>query len=395
MGYDLRRGLHDLGDQPPQGGAPLDPERVLGRVRRARAARAAAVGVTSAAAVLGLTLAVQALPLTDDDPRPGPGATSEPAPSEPAPSPTPTATAGPSPAPSSTSSATAETPAPPPVLPLVAVTVDGEVVTLDPATGERLATLHTGIDVTDGMVDVTMDHERGVVYVSRRPADGEAKGEILRVPAGGGAAEVLLARAWSPLLGPDGTFLVAHAVDPTTNASSLAFVDLTSGAVRYLPQVDDYAGRWLEPYSWSPDGATLYLSIGAEDSSGLRTLPVDAASLDEAGLIVAGEGEEWEGTVPLGPDLLAVAVRGEGGEPAPGTFGLLLVDPASGAPVDEIEGLRGRWARDLVATGDGGLVVLTGSWSAPTPELTYGGLFRWDGAEGLVPLAEGIVAVGG
>ncbi|MFS0702322.1 hypothetical protein AB6N24_20300 [Cellulomonas sp. 179-A 4D5 NHS] len=390
MGYDLRRGLHDLGDQPPQGGTPLDPERVLGRVRRARAARAAAVGVTSAAAVLGLTLAVQALPLTGDDPRPGPAATSEPVPS-----PTPTATGQPSPAPSGTPSPTAESAAPPAVLPLVAVTADGEVVTLDPATGERLTTLHTGVDVADGMVDVTMDHARGVVYVAQRPADGAAKGEILRIPVAGGAAELFLARAWSPLLSPDGTLLAAHALDPTTNASSLAVVDLASGDVRYLPQVDDYAGRWLEPYSWSPDGSTLYLSIGAEDSSGLRTLPLDATSLDEAGLIVSGEGEEWETTVPLGPGLLAVAVRGEGWEPATETFGLRLVDRASGAPVDEIDGMRGRWARDLVATSDGGLVVLAGRWSAPTPELTYDGLYRWDGAEGLVLLAEGIVAVGG
>ncbi|WP_258724125.1 hypothetical protein [Cellulomonas sp. NS3] len=390
MGYDLRRGLHDLGDQPPQGGTPLDPGRVLGRVRRARAARAAAVGVTSAAAVLGLTLVVQALPLTDDDPSPGPAATSEPAPS-----PTPTATAQPSPTPSVTPSPTAEVPAPAAVLPLVAVTAQGEVVTLDPATGERLATLHTGIDVGDAMVDVTMDHARGVVYVAQRPADGQSKGEILRIPVGGGAAELLLARAWSPLLSPDGTFLVAHAVDPTTNASSLAIVDVESGDVRYLPQVDDYAGRWLRPYSWSPDGATLYLSIGAEESSGLRTLPVDATSLDEAGGISPSAGEQWETTVPLGPDLLAVAVRGEGWEPATDEFGLRLVDRASGAPVDEIDGARGRWARDLVATSDGGLVVLVGTWSAPTPELTYDGLYRWDGAEGLVLLAEGIVAVGG
>ncbi|MBB2924058.1 hypothetical protein [Cellulomonas cellasea] len=388
MGYDLRRGLHDLGDQPPQGGTALDADRVLGRVRRARAARAAAVGVTSAAAVLGLTLAVQAFPLTDDGPRPGPAATSEPAP-------TPTPTATPEQTPTQAPTSTLEpTQAPPPVVPLVAVTAEGDVVTLDPATGERLATLYSGIDVGDGMVGVTMDHERGVVYVAQRPADGQAKGEILRIPVGG-AAELLLARAWSPLLSPDGTFLVAHAVDPESNASSLAFVDLASGDVRYLTQGSDSAGLWLNPHSWSPDGATLYLNIGVEESSGLRTLPVGATSLDEAGLIPSSEGEEWEQTVPVGPDLLAVSVRGEGWEPADETFGLRLVDRVSGSPVDEIDGMRGRWARDLVATRDGGLVVLAGTWSAPTPELTYDGLYRWDGAEGLVLLTEGIVAVGG
>lgn len=387
MGYDLRRGLHDLGDQPPQGGTPLDADRVLGRVRRTRAARAAAVGVTSAAAVLGVTLAVQAFPLRDGDPSPLPAATSEPAPS-PAVTAQPTPTTSPTPTPP-TPTATS------PARPLVAVTAAGEVVTLDPATGERLATLHTGIDVGDGVVDVTMDHEHGVVYVAQRPADEQSKGEILRIPVDGSAAELLLARAWSPLLGPDGTFLVAHAVDPATNASSLAFLDLATEEVRYLPQVDDYAGRWLEPYSWSPDGATLYLAVGAEDSSGLRTLPVGATSLDQAGLIASSAGEEWEHTVPLGPDLLAVAVRGEGWEPATETFGLRLVDRATGAPVDEIDGMRGRWTHDLAATADGGLVVLAGSWSAPTPEGVFEGLYRWDGAEGLVLLAEGIVAIGG
>lgn len=386
MGYDLRRGLHDLGDQPPQGGSPLDPGRVLGRVRRTRAVGAAAVGVTSAAAVLGLTFAVQAFPLAGDGARPGPAATGEPVPS-----PTPTTTAEPSPTPSLSPS---PTPVPPPAaLPLVAVTVAGEVVTLDPATGERLATIWTGIGVEDvGRVDVTTDRARSVVYVGHRSAAGE--NEILRIPVDGGEPEVL-GRGWSPLLSPDETFLVAAAVDPATDASALAVVDLASGGVRYLPQPDDYTGRWLRPYSWSPDGTTLYLAVGVEESSGLRTLPVDATSLDQAGLIASSEGEEWEHTVPLGPDLLAVAVRGEGSQPATERFGLRLVDRASGAPVDEIEGMRGRWTYDLVATSDGGLVVLAGSWSAPTPELVLDGLYRWDGAEGLVLLSEGIVAVGG
>jgi hypothetical protein len=112
-------------------------------------------------------------------------------------------------------------------------------------------------------------------------------------------------------------------------------------------------------------------------------------------VIVSAEGEEWEDTVPLGPDLLAVAVRGEGWEPAPDTFGLRVVDRASGRPVDEIDAMRGRATHDLAATSDGGLVILAGTWSAPTPELLFEGLYRWDGAEGIVLLAEGIVAVGG
>lgn len=383
MGYDLRRGLHDLGDQPPQGGTPLDPERVLGRVRRARAARAAAVGVTSAAAVLGLTLAVQALPLTDDDPRPGPAATSEPAPS-----PTPTATAEPTPTPTPTS--TPEPTQTPLLTPLVAVTSSGEVVTLDPLTGEHLATLHTGLGVEDpSKVSVTTDGSGTVAWVSHDPSGTEP--QILHVPLDG-SGPAALGSGWSPVVSPDGRRLVARAVDPATDVSTLAVFDLVEGGVRYLAPGDGTAGRWFEPQSWSPDGSTLYLTIGVEDGWAAWTLPATATSLDEAALIDGSTDSLWWTAETVGPDLLAVGVRAGGWDPSPEGFALLLVDRATGAQVDEIEGARGKDVWQLAATSDGGLVVLARDASGTGPEAD---LYRWDGAEGLTLLGAGFVAVDG
>ncbi|GEA89771.1 TolB family protein [Cellulomonas cellasea] len=385
MGYDLRRGLHDLGDQPPQGGTPLDADRVLGRVRRARAARAAAVGVTSAAAVLGLTFAVQAFPLTDDGPRPGPAATSEPAPT-----PTPTAAPEPSPTPTQAPTSTPEPTQAPPLTPLVAVTVSGEIVTLDPVTGERLSTLHTGLGVDDpSKVSVTTDGSGTVAWVSHDPSWTDP--QILYVPMDG-SGPAALGSGWSPVVSPDGRRLVARAVDPATDASTLAVFDLVEGGVRYLAPGDGGAGRWFEPQSWSPDGSTLYLTIGVEDGWAAWTLPVTATSLDEAVLIDASTDTPWWTAESFGPDVLAVGVREGGWDPSPEGFALLLVDRATGAQVDEIEGARGKDVWQIAGTSDGGLVVLARDASGTGPEAD---LYRWDGAEGLVLLGEGFVAVDG
>lgn len=258
MEYDLQSALRRLSQSAPVPDEPVGPDTVMTRVRRRRAVRATLTATVGAAAALVTAVAVQAVPWQDTPPV--------------APSPTRSATAEPTPTRTPVSEPTAEpTETSRPVVPsppLVALTDDGELVLLDPASGETLRVVAQDPGFAFG--NLAVDRARGVVYLTREqdPGSDTAGAEVVSVSLADGTVEPL-GPGWAPALSPDGTTL-AH-LGPLEGVPTyerfteraLILRDLASGVSRWVPDgtgVDFMRG--VEEPTWSTDGTRVLVGVG-------------------------------------------------------------------------------------------------------------------------------------
>ena len=395
MEYDLRRELGALSREPVPGEDTLPMETVTRRVRRGHALRVTGIGAVAAATVLGLAVAVQAAPWEPDPVQPAVTAT-------PSPSTTPSATAQPSPQPTAqptpeptTTQPTATTPPVVATPPIVGVTTDGAVVTLDPGTGAVLTTLYRGVVTTDpSKVGIDISPDGTVAYVSQT-RDGDRL-EILRIDVATGTSETI-ASGVEPAVSPDGRTLAYAGRDPAqpeVEGWGLNLLDVTTGSVRHLPEVDYHSEAWISTPVWSSDGDQLFLPTWR----GLLRVDVSAGSLGDAvhHPLLTDQTPRAAALVTGGP--LAVNIDEGGYFPDPATMHLALVDEATGQVFDEIDDAAGLYFESLSSLPDGqGLIGLgsrTVGWPEnPTVESTR--LYRWDGGEAVRELTEspGLVAV--
>jgi hypothetical protein len=175
---------------------------------------------------------------------------------------------------------------PPPRPPaLAAVTTAGNLQSLDPSTGQPVATLASG--VTGDEVSLTPDHTH--VYFETAP---DCFHRILSVPLRGGATS-LVAAGSHPTVSPDGTKF-AYAVEPLgpgcpggpTNPAILYYVvvqPLPGGtpSVFSLPPslVNTRQTRTVDHLSWAPDNRHLAVSIdGGADSKQWNAFVMDTTT---------------------------------------------------------------------------------------------------------------------
>jgi hypothetical protein len=233
------------------------------------------------------------------------------------------------------------TPAPEPARPLLAATRDNRVVTIDPVTGTELDELTTAEDLAAGAW--IMDHRtvlarsvNGDVYVEIEIpyANAEPDPRIYRLPAGGGAPE-LVVEGFAPAVSPDGATL---AYARNTFESEVVLRDLASGDERVISAAADPPGEeFPDPVAalrFSPDGSQLAVTWLYEGSSA-GIVDVAAASLaDEHHLVPASAGCLGH-SVWLGDHRLAVAVEtsfpycGQVDDATPGTGRLAVFDGES------------------------------------------------------------------
>lgn len=308
-------------------------------------------GVVAVVAVAGLAWALVG--------RPGPDAT------EPTAAPTPEVTPTSEPTPEPT------TPEPTPAEPqLVALTTAGDIVVLDPADGQVLYTLASGLPIDTGNHSgLALSPDGTHAFVNSSDPY-----EILEVTLAQGGTRVVSA-GWHPALSADGTRLAFAGVDEANGSGTgLWLTDLRSGEARHVPdeQAMSDAPRVVTDPSWSPDGATVYVANGwPEGSFVLAVDPESTAQLGQARVVgPADESLSWGSPEPMPDGRLAVYVREAGYEPADESMQIALVDPATGAVATRID-TPGRWVHDLAAhPTDGSLAVVSEG----------GALAIWDGA---------------
>lgn len=384
MDFDLQRGLRDLNNAPRFDGDVVELDRVIRRVHRGRAVRTAAVGVTSAAAVVALAATVQAVGFRGDAAPPAVTQSAGPTPSvEPTPSLQPTPTPAPPPS-------TAEpTVAPPAVVEtpnIVALTVDGELVLLDAATGERVALIRDGFTpLRDGVAPrghLALTPDRRHAFVSEPPADG-GENTIVRVSLEDGSRQDV-AFGYSPAVSPDGRTLAYIGSDagadplgdPSTESRGVYLLDLTTGEAREIRDPACVAcDRVLGSLAWSPDGSSIVLEAGASELTqwiDVVVVDVTATSLDEARILLPasadGEGAaSWHLPTFMADGRLAASRTVQLDDYADlervGSIirsSVVIVDPASGQVLEEFALAPSSTLSSLAAGPDGeGFVTVT------------------------------------
>lgn len=409
MDFDLTRGLRDLSDQPTVPDEVVRVPAVLSRVRRARALRTAGVGAASVAAVVALAVAVQASPFRDEPAPPAdPTPTVEPTPSV-EPTPRPTAT------PTPTAPPVEEPDEPVAAGPAVALTDDGRLVTLDPATGAEVRQVATGLTIGawDGLLAVSPDGAHAYVVDGALPGDGEPP-TIQRITLADGAAQDV-AQGWSPAVSPDGStlaFLAARPGDDPYTSLGLNLLDLAEGSVRYLPD-DEWCEceRVVTTPAWSPDGTQIAIGVGwggllsdvdvvvvdlataqtLGDARRLATTPDPAAPEGEMRLITRlsqaylPDGRLVIGSRVQGADALASEWAWDAGAL------LEVVDPSTGAVLVTHDLPPGSPEALAVAPDGSAVLVALGAWTEGAS--TTGRLLRWEPGAGVGELATGFRAV--
>jgi hypothetical protein len=199
--------------------------------------------------------------------------------------------------------------------PIVATTRDGRVVTIHPETGAELDELATANDLASG---ASFAEHRGTlaraaggdVYVEVEilAGSGEPASWIYRLPAGGGAAE-LVVEGFAPAISPDGSTL---AYARGVYESEVVLRELASGEERVIAARTEPPGEeFPDPIAalrFSPDGGRLAVTWSYEGSM-LAIVDVGATSLHDAEQLFAAEPGclslgEW-----LGLGRLAAAVE--------------------------------------------------------------------------------------
>ncbi len=387
MEFDLTRNLRDLSAAPEVPADAVHLAAVRTRVRHGRTIRTAAVALGSAAAALAIGAVVYASPWQT------------PAPAE-TPTPPPTVDPTPEPTPEPTPS---QTPTPDALPPIVALTSQGALVPIDPATGEIGEPYVSGLPLwRDG--SVTIDRVHQVAYVGLSHDDGP--GTIVRVSLEAGTWEHL-AQGEDPALSPDGTVLAYVADSPTEDYTmGVALLDLGSGDVRHVPDADwCECDRSIDQPAWSPDGTRLFTVVQtstdiAPSPTWISSIDPDAAeSLQDGTALAPPELEErwhgWQHPTPLPSGRLVVfGYQGEYVDiPArvAGSSHLAFLDPGTGAELDRVD-LPDVGVGDLVVSPDGSGLALV----APTGDIvTEAGapLYLWDPESGLREVTQGIAAV--
>lgn len=262
------------------------------------------------------------------------------------------------------------TPTPVPELQLVALTSAGDIVVIDPATGETVEVLASGLPIaTNNPSTLALSPDGAVAYVD------SADRQVLRVTLADGTTEVV-ADGFNAEVSPDGaTLAFAGRDDDAGWGTGLWLLDLATGTRRHIPDelaVAD-APRVTTGPAWSPDGGTVYVANGWDEGSSI--LAVDVASTATFGdARVVGPQDDslsWAAPSVRADGSLAVFVRDMGFEPTDASMNITFVDAATGAPGTRID-TPGRWVADLAAhPTDGSLVVV----------FTDGALAIWDGSE--------------
>lgn len=400
MEYDLPRGLHDLAQTPAVG--PLAPDDVITRVRRGRALRTTAVTVASAAVIIGAAALVNAAPW---DTTPVPPAT---------PTPAPTQDHNPEPTPDHTPEPTGEPePTEPPI---VALTTNGDLVLLDPETGEIIEVV-TSDESLRGPISLTED--RSFAYPGR---DGPPS-DVVRVSLADGSTTTVV-EGHSPSLSPDSrtlAYIAQYNINHPDDSEwrSLALLDLVTGEAQYLADnTCGGCGRRIDQPAWSLDGSRLYVSAGFVDGlipslSVLEVVPGLTPTLDDARVILADSTErEHLGHPTFLPDgrLAFVGVVDgrtgplDGSGPEGPIWGVVgVVDPATSEIVElhqfpelrsiDAEGRHVTWTNDAAASPtEPTLAIVVEDWSNPSEGRFH--LYLWEDDNELRLLVEGIVAVG-
>ncbi|NCT90627.1 hypothetical protein GXB85_06675 [Cellulomonas sp. APG4] len=398
MGYDLGAGLRRLSDSADLPTAPVEPDDVVRSVRRRRAVRTGLTAGLGTAAVLALAVAVQAAPWATQDPPPAAPTT------DPAPEPTSEPRTDDDPAPD-TEEPTQDVPdtdeeePPIPAGPasLVAVTTAGELVMIDPVTGDRVEVVTDGIAI-DGdplKTHVTVSADRTVAYVGHY---GDGFG-ILRVSLPDGDAEPVFEglRGYGPALSPDGRTLAFAGADPDAPQGAESFglniVDLATEEVRHVTWDEYNVARAIGQPSWSSDGTSLYLPVGwGEGLDVVRIDPETTTTLEGLASHRLGTTEEQSANAPqaLADGRLLLAAHGWGFDPGPDTYRVLTVGP-DGRADGEIAELAGMAVIDAAGTADGTRVAVL---ARPARSDADPDLFVWDGASVVHLGQQGLVAVG-
>lgn len=393
MDFDLQRGLDELSRTPAVGADVVPVNRVLTRVHRERMLRGAGVGVLSTAAVVGIAVAVQAVGTDPEPPAP---------PAQTALTPTPGPTADPSPSVEPTPTTTpSQEPSQPPTepgpAPLVAVTGDGEVVLLDPATGQRLVTVTGGISTDDpAKVAASVDVQRTVAYVSHSTGPQGAY-EVLRVSLTDGTTDVV-AEGLGPALSPDGRTLAYAGPDPSLPSSTeswgLNLRDLATGDTRHLSAGPYNPALWVGRPTWSMDGTSVYVEVGwAEGGSVARVDPASTTTLVDVEAFDPGSGQSWSQPDVLADGRLVLFSRATGYESPLESMRVAVVD-TQGSVVQEVPGLEGMWVADIEAEVDGtSVAVLAGPASFGSADAVGYDLYLWQGGAEVTRLAQDLLAI--
>lgn len=423
MEFDLRAHLRDLSATPPVPPEAVPTAAVLARVHRGRALRTAGAAVASAAAVLAAGAVVYAAPW--DGPTPPPADT--PHPTTEAPEPTSTHEPSPEPTPIETA-----TPAPPATPSPVALTASGELVELDPSTGDVVRQIAADADWSGPLA---VDRERGYVYLTKSTDwdDPEWPGTVQRVSIAD-ATVVDVAHGRSPALAPDGGTLafVSEATIPDPHEADQAPIEVNT--VTTLDLADGSTTSVVDPWPswgaravgepvWSADGARIYLHVGwVDEPFGTQVLVLDPATdtvINEETMAVTPREprQSWARPIVLPDGRLAVTVdaRGPdvgteptdlpvewetGGPNSVDTFAA-VVDPVNGSVLEQLEVAGHDVDRIVAAARDGGGLAFV-DWRSASGESSS--VLHLVGPDGVVELGrstwgpdgdgeEGIVAI--
>lgn len=370
MEFDLQRGLRDLGGAPSVGPDTVPTDLVLRRVRRGRALRTAGIGVAAAAVIVGAVVAVVALPR-------------DPVPPADTPTPAPEVTTTPAPTPFQTPEPT-EAESEPAV---VAVTVDGTIVRLNPETGTELGSVVPQVGLAS-VRSIALSPDGLDLYTTTDTTT------ILRISLHDGAAQEI-ATGVNPSVSPDGTTLAYIGPAPGTENPSLNLLDIASGVTRHSPIPGEYQpATWIGEPSWTSDGSLVAFECCFDDAADIAVTDPRAEDVWSSAewLHPAPDAEHdgiayatvsWRDPVWLADGRLAVRVTDAWDENPVDDGPVAVVDPAIGTP-HVLEALVGTLVSDIAARPDGqSLLVLTHDST----------LLRWDDDGSVRELATGIAAV--
>ena len=280
------------------------------------------------------------------------------------------------------------TPTPTPDEPnaIAAVTAGGDVVLMDPESGEQIDQVLGGISTDDPAKNGIAISPDGQTIFVVRPAQELSENEIVRVDRESGESEVL-ANGGAPAVSPDGQTLaytvVENGLQPTP---AIVVHDLESGDERVLRSEGADTFVFISELTWWADGSELAFMAG-EIQTGIHVVDADAASLDAARRVGPVDlDHSWRSSAVVEDDRLAVVAVA--GDPVQRELWTVQVVDRDGTVVEEPLPVERIEAAGVASRpGESGLAVIDGTG----PD--GGTLMLWDGGDQLTALMEGVVAV--